>query len=164
MNKNILLLSIILCYFFPILLVCDNYKCNNTVSNILCDNNCRNYILFFMVLMGIATMLYELERNDIYSQILIFWILIGIYLLLLYDESYKIHTFFAGFVFICISLFMIYHFSLKKYNRLLLFSLIFQILLIVFISINQNNPIYFFYGEILYILNFAFYYLYLHFI
>jgi hypothetical protein len=51
-----------------------------------------------MVLMGIATMLYEFERNDIYSQILVFLILIGIYFLLLYDETYKIHIFFAGLI------------------------------------------------------------------
>ena len=164
MSKNTLLLSMLLCYLFPITLVCRNYKCNNSVSNILCDNNCRNFILFFMGLMGIATMLYEFERNDIYSQILVFMILIGIYFLLLYDETYKIHIFFAGLIFACILLFMIRHISLKKYNKILLVSLIFAIMSTMFIIINMNNPIYFFYGEIAYILNFAFYYLYLHFI
>lgn len=57
----------IVCYLLPIMFVYYNYTCNNSVSNIICDTNCKHYILFFMFLMGLGTVLYELERNDIYS-------------------------------------------------------------------------------------------------
>jgi hypothetical protein len=162
MNKNILLSFMIICYLVPIILVCYNYASNNSVSNIICNNNCKYYILFFMVLMGIGTLLYELERNDIFSQILICLLLIGIYGLIYINETYTIHYFFAFTVFISIILFMIRHCYLTRYNIILLLSLCLEIMTLFFILTNINKNI--FYGEIILILNFAFYYLYLHFI
>ena len=163
MNKHLLLLFMIICYLLPIFIVCYNYNSNNSVSNIICNNNCKNYILFFMFLMGIATIMYELERKDIYSQILIYTLLIGIYGLIFINETFKIHYFFAFLVFIAILFFMIRHCYLKKCNSILLLSLYFEIftLLVIIIDLNKNTNI--FYSEIFYILNFAFFYLYLHF-
>ena len=162
MNKHLLLLFMIICYLLPIFIVCYNYNSNNSVSNIICNNNCKNYILFFMFLMGIATIIYELERKDIYSQILIYILLIGIYRLIFINETFKIHYFFAFLVFISILFFMIRHCYLKKYDIVLLSSLLLEIVILFFIIININKNI--FNDEIIYILNFAFYYLYLHFI
>ena len=51
MNKNALLSFIILCYLLPIMFVYYNYNSNNSVSNIICDNKCKYYILVFMFLM-----------------------------------------------------------------------------------------------------------------
>ena len=93
MNKNVLLSFMILCYLSPILFVYYNYNSNTSVSNIICDNNCKNYILFFMLLMGIGTLLYEFERNDVYSQLFICILLFGIYGLICINETYTIHYF-----------------------------------------------------------------------
>ena len=115
-----------------------------------------------MFLMGIGTMLYEFERNDIYSINLIGILLIGIYGLISVNETNMIHYIFAFLVFGSILLFMIRHCWLIECNNILLTSFVLEIITLLFIIININEDI--FYGEIIYILNFAFYYLYLHFI
>jgi hypothetical protein len=112
--------------------------------------------------MGIGTILYELERNDLYSQIAILVLLFGLYSLICIDETYTIHYFFAFLVFFSILFFMIRHCYVKNCDVILWSSLLLEIMLLLFVAINLNNDI--FYGEIGYLLNFAFYYLYLHFI
>ena len=162
MNKNLLLSFMLFSYLLPILFVL-YARSSHSVSNIICNNNLKNYILFFMFLMGIGTLLYEYERNDLVSQIIICILLIGLYGLIYINEAHKIHYFFAFLVFIAILFFMIRHFYLKNCNSILLLSLYLEIvtLLIITIDINKDNNI--FYSEIFYILNFAFFYLYLHF-
>jgi hypothetical protein len=162
MNKNTLLSFMILCYLLPIYIVFYNYNSNNSVSNIICNDNCKHYILFCMFLMSIGTILYELERNDKYSQIIICLLLIGIYGLIYVNEMHLIHYFFACIVFIAILFFMIRHCYLTNYNVILVSSLYLEIFTLFLIMYNINDNI--FYSEIIYILNFAFYYLYLHFI
>ena len=162
MNRNVLLLFMIICYALPIYYVYSNYDSNHSVSNIICDDNCKYHILFFMFLMGIGTLLYEMERNDNYSKIVIGILLIGIYGLIYINETNTIHYIFAFFVFISILIFMIRHCYLIGCDSILLLSLFLEIITLLFILINMNKDI--FYGEIIYILNFAFYYLYLHFI
>ena len=61
-----------------------------------------------------------------------------------------------------IIIFMIRQCYLTDCNVILLSSLCLEIITLIFIIININKNI--FYGEIIYILNFAIYYLYLHFI
>jgi hypothetical protein len=112
-----------------------------------------------MLLMGVVTILYEIERNDQGSLVIISFILVGIYGLICIDENSIIHYFFAFIVFINILLFMIWH--LSEFDNILLLLFFLQIVFLCFIIININDNI--FYAEICYILNFAFYYLYLHF-
>ena len=69
MNKNVLLSFMLFSYMLPILFVFYG-RSSHSVSNIICNNR-RNYILFFMFLMGIGTLLYEYERNDWVSLIII---------------------------------------------------------------------------------------------
>ena len=152
----------ITCYLVPICYVYFTYNSNTSVSNIICNDDCKHYILFFMLLMGIGTLLYEFERNDTYSQIAISILLIGIYGLIYVNEKNKIHYIFAGLAFMSILFFMIRHCYAIGCNSILLSSLILEILVLLIILTNINENI--FYGEIVYILNFAFYYLYLHFI
>ena len=162
MDKNVLLSFMILCYLLPIIFVNYNYTSNNSVSNIICDNKCKHYILVSMFLMGIGTLLYELERNDKYSQMIICVLLIGIYGLIYVNETHIIHYYFAFLVFIAILFFMMRHCYLTNYNAMLMTSLCLEFFTLFYILININDNI--FYGEIIYILYFAFYYLYLHFI
>jgi hypothetical protein len=162
MNKNVLLLLMIICYVLPIYYVYYYYNSNNSISNIICNDNCKYYILFYMFLMGVCTLLYELERNDIYSIFCVSLLVIGIYGLICVNETNIIHYIFAFLVFTSILFFMMRHCYLFYCNIILLSSLFLEILALLFIIINIRKNI--FYGEVIYILNFAFYYLYLHFI
>ena len=162
LNKDYFLLFMICCYLTPIILVYYYYNSNSSVSNIICNDDCKNIILFFMILMGGGTLLYELERNDNISTFLICLLLIGLYGLICINENNNIHYMFAFLVFVTILSFMIWHFYNKHCNHILLTSLLLEILTIFFIITNIEKNIFF--GEVFYILNFAFYYLYLHFI
>ena len=93
-------------------------------------------------------------------MILICLLLIGIYGLICVNETNMIHYLFTFIVFTSILCFMIRYYFLTNCNIILLTSLILQILMLLCIITNENI----FYSEIIYILNFAFYYLYLHFI
>jgi hypothetical protein len=114
MNKNILLLFMIFCYLLPIYYVYYYYNYNNSISNIICNNNYKYNILFFMLLMGIGSLLYELERNDNYSIILICLIFIGIYGLVCINETNIIHYMYVYF--------LSFYFYFMFYDSTLLFE------------------------------------------
>jgi len=84
------------------------------------------------------------------------------YSLICINETYTIHYFFAFLVFFAIIFFMIRHCYITNCDIILSSSLLLEIILLLIVAMNINNDI--FYGEIGYLLNFAFYYLYLHFI
>jgi hypothetical protein len=161
LNRDYILLFMIFSYLMPIILICNYYNSNSSISNIICNENNKNIILCYMVLMGGGSILYELERGDKISIFLIFLMLIGIYGLICINENNIVHYIFALLVFFTIISFMIRHY----YNNNVLFiSLLLEIIMLLIIinniSINKNI----FFSEVIYILNFAFYYLYLHFI
>ena len=114
-----------------------------------------------MIVMGVFTLLYEMERNDFLSLIFITLILIGIYGVICVNENKKLHYIFAGMVFFSIIGFMINHCKLTNCNVLYLLLYI-QIILLITTIINIKGNI--FYSEVFFIINFAIYYLYLHYI
>ena len=105
-------------------------------------------------------MLYEVERNDTYSQIIVGVLLLGIYGLIYVNETHRVHFYFAFVVFIAILAFMTRHCYLTRRNALLMSSLCLETLTLLYIVTHIHDNI--FYGEILYIANFALFYLYLH--
>ena len=152
----------LLCYLIPITIVYNNFDSNSAVSNIICNDNYRNKILFFMLLMGIGTLFYEIKRNDVYTLIFMLFLLFGLYGLIYINEMYIIHYVFAILVFFCIILFMIRQCYLTKCNDILLISLILELFVLIFILKNIRKNI--FSAQVFYILNFAFFYLYLHYV
>ena len=116
---------------------------------------------FFMGIMGLITIIYELERKDNTTFLLILSLLIGIYGVIKTEESGKIHYIFAGIVFLSIFGFMARN-CWKNGCFFLYFLLFLQFLMIISTIININNEI--FYQEVLFLLNFAIFYLYLHYI
>lgn len=154
--RNALLLFMVVCYLTPIYYVYSNYNGNKCISNIICDVNCKHIILFFMFLMGVGTVLYELERNDTFSTICICIILVGIFGLISVDETQTIHYVFASFVFIAIILFMMRHCLTD--DPILLSSLGLEIITLLYMCIHEDI----FIAEIVYVINFACFYLYLH--
>ena len=152
----------IISYIIHIFYVYKRYNDNTSLSNILCNEKYRNTILFFMGIMGIATILYEIERNDILSTMFILGLLLCIYGLLLYNEKTKIHYIFSIGAFINIFVFMGRHFYLTNYNNILGLLLLFSFGFLSPIIINLNGNI--FYNEVSYVLIFAVYYMYLHYL
>ena len=79
-TNDFLLFLMLSFYLFPIIYVYIYYDNNPSISNIISNDNSKYIILFFMILMGITTILYEYKRNDIYSIIIISILLVSIYI------------------------------------------------------------------------------------
>jgi len=134
-----------------------------SVSHVICKDNCQYVILLGMIAMGIFTIYYELNRSDKKSFISIICLLVGIYGVILYDNktNEKLHYFFATIVFLSIFYFMKHHcYETKSIILILLFFI--QILFLLFLLLNFSNNN-FFISEVGLILNFALFYIYLHF-
>ena len=159
-TKNVLLICMLLSYSVPILCVYFNYFNNKSVSNLISDKNCNNRIFIFMIIMGFFTILYELQREDNKSLLIISLLLLGIYGIININETNSYHYLFAIIIFLSIISFMIHHYNVTKCNTLL-FLLCIQIITFLMILLLFGKEL-FFPCQVLYILNFAIYYLYLH--
>jgi len=165
-NKDILLLIILIIYFYPIYVIKCQFNNNDCISNIIKNKNIKNKIFISMLMMGIFVLLYEYLRYDKYSFILVLLLLINIYGLILFDEANFLHNIFAVITFIIILLFMFYHFINKKrilclYSLFILQLLLFLFCCIIFYKKKFNYVIYF---QVSLLLNFAVYYVLLHFL
>ena len=158
MKAHVLLGCMLLSYLAVIYLIYSNYRGSESksVSCILGDDACNGPILFFMVLMGLFTVLYEMERGCYKCVGIIVGLLLSIYGLLCYDTSKTIHYAFAAGAFLFILLFM----GLNAKDRFL--QVLFGIE-IIFLLLLLGGKCFFFIEAVL-ILNFAVYYLYLHYI
>jgi hypothetical protein len=161
-TNDFLLFLMLSFYLLPIIYVYIYYDNNPSISNIISNDNSKYIILFFMILMGITTILYEYKRNDIYSIIIISILLVSIYILIYFTEDHILHYIFASIAFITILLFMIRHCCREcNQNCYILYMLLFiQILLLLLLIINKDDTIFLY--ETLYLLNFAMFYFYIH--
>ena len=161
--SNFLLVMMLLSYFIPIVYVYYNYSTdeNHSVSSVIGSDKCQRYILIGMIIMGVFTILYELNRGCKLSLSFIFLLLIGIYGVILVKENDKIHYIFASLVFIGIICFMGTHCYFRDLDFLKL-SLYLQIILSIFLLVYFTRNIDIFFCEVLLIVNFAVFYLYLH--
>jgi hypothetical protein len=158
--KNALLLSMILVYFYAIYSVYYYFKkSDGSISSILKDENCNKCVLNTMTIMCLIAFLYEIVRDDIISLVLISYLIVGIYGVLMFDFTTFAHYNFAFVAFLSIILFMYYHsFVTSHYFLFLLFFL--EILLSVLTILNTEILHY----EIYLLANFAFFYIFLHFL
>ena len=161
MYKDILLGLMMLAYIVPILYIYVTYSQDKSVSGVIGNEKCNIIILISMLVMGYFTILYEIERdvNNSISFICMALLLIGIYGVICIDEYNDMHYVFAFLVFVSILGFMAYHSYLNTCSNLNLLLCI-QIILLVSTIVNMHDD--FFYIEALFILNFAVFYLYLH--
>ena len=150
----------ILIYIYVIYNVYTYYSISDgSISSIIKNKDCNQVVFVNMFLMGIITIFYEFFRCDICSFISIFFLLIGIYGVIIYEHTIKIHYLYCFIVFISILVFMYNHCYKKNHIILYLLLCIQQILcLITFLQSNIINC------EIYLLANFAVYYIYLHFI
>ena len=160
MDKNVIISFIGFCYLTQVLFVYYMYNCNKNVSSIICNKNYKYFFLFFTLFMGLGAVLYEYERNDLYSLILVIILFIGLHGLIYIDETHKIHYVFTCSVFICMLFFMIIHCYLKEFDIILSLSLFLEIVMLLYTLRHFDKNIFF--TEVVSILNFAFFYFYLH--
>jgi len=161
-RHNILLLCMITTFLFLIVYIYFNYCKNPSISNIITSDECKYIILIAMIVMNIFTILYEFERKDNISLLIIIFLLIGIYGVIFIKEENNIHYVFAAVVFLAIITFMIKHFLYnKKENDILFILVLLQALLFIITLSNLNNNIFFL--EVFYIITFAVFYIVLHF-
>ena len=162
--SDILLCSMLICYYNPIKIVYNNYYNNYSISEIITKDNIKNDIFLWFILMGVFVLLYEFNRNYI-SLLIIILLLIGIIGVIFTEEKKNIiccyHTFFASIAFLSINIFMIYY-SYIKSDDILFYLFLIQIVLIAFTLKNIKLKIFFY--ECFLLLNFFIFYLYLHFI
>ena len=165
-DRNTLLFFMCITYFGAIYHICRNYERNGSISNIIGNEECNQTILGYMILMGIGTLIYEYTRNDKVSLFCIIGLLIGIYGILFFDETTYYHYLFATLIFFSIFGFMVSHCDKKK-DIILYFMLFLQVFFILGIFIFLLFPSIclfdFFCGEVCLVINFAVFYLYLHF-
>lgn len=161
MYSDILLGLMVLAYIIPILYIYFTYSQDKSVSGVIANEKCNIVILISMLIMGYLTILYEIERdkNNSISFICIALLLIGIYGVICIDEYNNAHYLFSFLVFLSILAFMTCHCYLNTCINLNLLLCI-QIILLVSTILNMHDN--FFYIEALFILNFAIFYLYLH--
>jgi hypothetical protein len=160
MLKHILLIAMFISYSIPIIYVYHQFEIDTTLSDIICDDSCKYNILFYMMIMGIFTILYEIQRNDIESIFYISIILITIYGLLQNGVETIMHFVFAIFCLLCIFCFMVHH-SYKTNSIFLIFLTIISYWIILYMTIFIQTDIII--SECLYILCFGLFYIYLHF-
>jgi len=159
--QNALFLSMILTYMYVIYNVYNYYTINDgSISSILKNKDCNQIVFTNMTIMGLITIFYELLRYDIFSFFSIVAILIGIVGVLFYDHTNIIHFVYCFVVFTSILVFMFHHCYKKGNNLLLYLSFYIQEILcaVIFLQTNIINC------EIYLLANFAFFYIYLHFI
>lgn len=159
--RNTLLLCMLVAYAIPIYYVYYHYGCNDSVSSTLCDQNHKNVILACMALMGVFTIAYELKRNDVFSVAANAVLFLGIYGLITFDETTSLHYVFATSAFLTIFAFMT-RAAIVHNDVILLVSLLLCGRLMIDVAINLQSDTPIIYAEAAYILNFAFFYMYLH--
>ena len=89
-------------FLFLVAYIYCNYCKNPSISNIITSDDCKYIILLCMIVMNVFTILYEVERKDNISLLIIIFLLIGIYGVIFIKEENNIHFVFAGIVFFSI--------------------------------------------------------------
>ena len=161
MIHHILLLCMVLSYSFVIYTVKQLYINDYSISSIICDDKCNKNIILYMSFMTFFTFMYELMKDDNISLFLITSLIVGIMGVLKTNEKQFSHLIYSIIAFGSILCFMFYM-SFQYNNIVLITSFIIQIVLALFMMIFIFNNI--FYIETGFLVNFAFFYIYLHFL
>lgn len=159
LNKNFLLIGIIFSYLYPIYYIYNNFKSNKSISNIICDKNCKYIILKYLMYMCFFLLLYEVKRNEYFSSIIIATFVISSLLLVNIEESNNFHFATAFLSFLCLLFFTFIHY--KKCTSLKYLFLL-QIILGTFLITDILFGYDVFLSESLYLVNFGLYFFVLH--
>ena len=150
-----------------------NYNNNVSISNIICNIE-NNNLYYSLIVLFITVVIYEYYRND-YITLTLTSILLLLLIKLIYTIDYSLeHQFIAILIFICINVFML-HNTNKTRNYILEISIIIQLIILIYIIIiidvkkiftceEYRKKLNIFLPETLLIINFGFFYLYLHYL
>ena len=168
-TKTDLLYTMCTCYMIPILYVAYQYDNNQTISSIISLEENRMIIFTPMICMCLCAIYYEVLRDCTFSFFTMLGLVIGIFGSILVSEKQEEHFRYAELVFISILLFMGNHCIQKRDGfSIMMFLLQFDILIylmnycIIEPENCTDNSV--FVAEVFYLLLFAIYYLYLHFV
>lgn len=140
-----------------------------TVSSTLSDEKTQHIIFASMLSMGFFTILYEYDRKDkdLASFMAILLLLIGIYGVILIEETHQIHYVFASTAFISIIVFMFRNMSKNNKYDIFLCSanvIVFSLLILSIIFDQENTSWIGIFGyEIVFLILFTIFYFILHF-
>ena len=160
--KKILLFLMFISYLIPILYICNHYsKDAKNLSSIILKKECQSAIILCMISMGIFMICYEIHYKDMNSLVWIICAFIGTYLAIFINEyeNHFIHLLGGLLILFGTFGFMIHHCIRNKCN-ILYTLLILHILLLLILSflMNSNQVIT---AQILLIVNFSIFYIYL---
>lgn len=158
-NKNFCLIGIIFSYIYPIYYIFEKYKKNNSISNIVCNTECKDMIFKHLMYLSFFLLLYELKRNNEKSMITMSIFVICSLLLINIREESTFHTSFAFIAFLCLIIFMSIH---KHKNKVLYLIFCIQIIFTIFLIIDMLLEYDIFLSETLFLVNFGTYFLTLH--
>lgn len=163
--SNFLLTSMIICYANPILIVYQNYENSFSISQIINHEKNKKTIIIYVLIFSFLTLLYELNRNNKISFVIILFLLFGLFGVSITKENRKNlicwHNFFAICVFLSIYFFILYYTIIKSSIFLSILFIIQNIISLICLK-NINNKK--FWCETFLLLNFSIIYIYLHFI
>ena len=155
----------LICYSHPIFVVYRNYENSFSISDIINDKETKINILISFFVMSCFTIMYEVNKNDCLSLILILILLFGLLgVCLIKEDKTNIlccHNFFAVCVFLSIYFFILYYTIIKSSIFLSILFIIQNIISLICLK-NINNKK--FWCETFLLLNFSIIYIYLHFI
>ena len=160
--KKILLFLMFISYLIPIIYICNHYsKDAKNLSSIILKKECQSAIILSMISMGIFMVCYEIHYKDMNSFVWIICAFIGTYLAIFINEyeNHFIHLLGGLLILFGTFGFMIHHCIRNKCN-ILYTLLILHILLLLILSflMNSNQVIT---AQILLIVNFSIFYIYL---
>ena len=160
--KNSLFLLMLTLYLYVVYTVYHYYTTGDgSISSIIKNEECNRIVFTNMSVMCITTLFYELLRGDTFSFVTVLFLITGVIGVILYDCTlyYTIHYTFCFMVFISILLFMFHH--CYRVNHIILYLLLYLQEILGAVTLLETNIMN---GEIILLVNFAVYYIYLHFI
>lgn len=160
-NSNIFFLFIILSYLKPLLIIKNKFQSNISLSSIICCNEFNKIVFDYLSLMIFCLLVYEINRNNFYSLLVMITFSIGCLKMLCYNESNIKHILYASLTFISLLIFMIIH---NNKNSLLSILLYIQIILFFILLYNLKIKTTIIMIESLVLINFGIYFSVLHFI
>ena len=155
---NLLFILIVISYSYPLLYISKNFK-KNSISDIICVDNCRQIIFKHFLNMCIFLSIYELLRFNMTSLIIVILFCITFLKLILTDVDSKEHMYYATLMILTLLIFMILH--IKKSIYLWYLTIIYiAVSLIIIKNIYYGNSI--LYSESLLMITFGIYFTILH--
>ena len=159
-KENRLLITAIFFYVLMILYLKYNTVDDISICNIM-KNKGKYVIISLLSLFSYFILEYEKKRKDNKSYYCLVLIVISIFGLIIFLENNLYHIIIAKMIFILILLFMLWHF-IKTKNKVLGIILLIELVVAVILEIKKRNNILI--HEILFLILFAVYYFYLHYL